>query len=56
MGFRVRLGLPRAANPSSLPDIVTLGSVTAAVIFNMLCSEFTVMKLDPGSGYAPPPG
>lgn len=53
MGFRARLGLPRVAIPSQLPDIVTLGSDTSAVLFNMLCSEFTVAELDPGSGYSP---
>ncbi|MCJ1243951.1 hypothetical protein MMC30_001148 [Trapelia coarctata] len=54
MGFRARLGLPRVPDPSKLPDIVTLGSDTSAVTFNMLCSEFTVVQLDPGNGWGGP--
>ena len=51
-GFRARLGLPRMP-PSQLPDLVTLGSDTSAVKFNMLCSEFNIVQLTPGSGYYP---
>ena len=53
MGFRARLGLPRATKPV-LPDIVVLGSDTSGVQFNMLCSEFTVVQLEPGNGWAGP--
>lgn len=51
MGFRARLGLPRVTDPSKLPDIVTLESDTSAVLFHMICSEFTVVRLVPKGGY-----
>jgi hypothetical protein len=54
-GFIAKLGLPAMPDPSALPDIVVLGINTAAVTFNMLCSEFTVVQLTPGSGYVPTP-
>jgi hypothetical protein len=53
MGFRAQLGLPPGLPPAEIPDVVTLGSDTSAVTFNLLCSEFTVVELEPGSGYAP---
>ena len=46
-GFRAQIGIPRVSNPSQLPDIVALGSNTSAVQFNMLCSQFTIVQLDP---------
>jgi hypothetical protein len=54
VGFRARLGIPRVANPSLLPDVVTLGSDTSAVLFNMLCSQFNIVQLVPAGGYSPP--
>jgi hypothetical protein len=53
MGFRAELGLPSDVPPEEIPDIVTLGGSTSAVTFNHLCSQFTVVELEPGSGYAP---
>ena len=44
--FQAQIGIPRVSNPSSLPNIVTLGS---AVQFNLLCSQFTVVQLGPGN-------
>lgn len=54
MGFRAQLGLPPGLTPTAIPDIVELGAETSAVTFNLLCSEFTVVDLDPGSAYSPP--
>ena len=53
MGFRAQLGLPPGLAPSQIPDLVSLGSDTSAVTFNLLCTQFTVVELDPGSGYSP---
>lgn len=46
--FRARLGVPPAPDPSKLPDLVVLGADTAAVQFNMLCSEFSVAAVHGG--------
>jgi hypothetical protein len=54
IGFKARLGVPRVSNPSLLPDVVTLGGDTSSVIFNMLCSEFIAVELNPGSVYSSP--
>lgn len=54
VGFRAQIGLPPGYAPTGLPDIVTLGSDTSAVTFNLMCSEFIVVQLTPGGGYAPP--
>ena len=54
MGFHAKLGVPPMDDPTKIPDLVTLGADTAAVRFNMLVAEFTVIQLDPGSGYNPP--
>ncbi|KAK3354080.1 hypothetical protein B0T25DRAFT_632340 [Lasiosphaeria hispida] len=43
-GFRARIGLPAASDVSKIPDIVTLGSDTSAVKFNMLCSDFIIVS------------
>lgn len=53
MGFKAQIGLPPGLAPANIPDLVILGSDTSAVTFNLLCSQFTVVQLDPGSGYAP---
>ncbi len=53
MGFRAQLGLPPGVAPSQIPDLVQLGADTSAVTFNLLCSQFLVVDLEPGSGYAP---
>lgn len=53
-GFRARLGLPPGYHPNQIPDLVVLGSDTAAVTFNMLCSEFDIVEYQPGGGYNPP--
>lgn len=55
MGFRAQLGLPPGLLPDQIPDIVTLGSDTAQVLYNLLCSQFTVVQLTPGGGYVPEP-
>jgi hypothetical protein len=48
--FQVQIGIPHVSNPSSLlPNIVTLGSATFAVQFNMLCYQFNVVQLGPGN-------
>lgn len=52
-GFRARLGLPPGVPPYKLPHLVELGSDTAAVTFNMLCSEFDVVQFIPAGGYSP---
>ena len=53
MGFRAQIGLPPGLAPAQIPDIVTLGSDTSAVTYNLLCSQFQVVQLSPG-GYGPP--
>ncbi|KAF2227844.1 hypothetical protein BDZ85DRAFT_8399 [Elsinoe ampelina] len=54
MAFRAKLGIPPMDDLTKVPDVVVLGQDTSAVQFNMLCSEFEVVRLDPGSGYGPP--
>lgn len=54
MGFRAQLGLPPGLPPADVPDLVEVGSHTSEVTFNLLCSQFTVVELDPGGGYAQP--
>ena len=54
-GFRAQLGIPKGyRRPTDIPDLVILGSDTAAVTFNMLCAEFDIVELVPGGGYSPP--
>jgi hypothetical protein len=59
-GFRAQIGLPPPqpglpplVAAAQIPDIVTLGSDTSAVKFNLLCSQFTVVELKPAGGYSP---
>jgi hypothetical protein len=51
MAFRARLGLPPGITPDKIPDPVVLGSDTSSVTFNLLCNQFAIVQLDPGSGY-----
>jgi hypothetical protein len=55
MGFKAQLGLPPGVKPLNMPDIVELGGGTSAVTYNMLCSQFTIVELNPGGGYASKP-
>ncbi|KAF7128681.1 hypothetical protein CNMCM5793_003532 [Aspergillus hiratsukae] len=41
--FRATVGLPSGVYPADLPDLVTLGADTSQVLFNLLCSDFTVV-------------
>jgi hypothetical protein len=52
-GFRAQLGLPPMSDPDKVPDIVELGSTASSVTYNMLCAEFDVVQLDPGTGRHP---
>ena len=52
-GIRAQLGVPKVSIPTKVPDVVILGALTSEVQFNMLCSDFDIVKLDPGSGYSP---
>ncbi|KAH6972773.1 hypothetical protein BKA56DRAFT_691286 [Ilyonectria sp. MPI-CAGE-AT-0026] len=51
--FRAQLGIPPVQDPATLPDIVTLSSDISAVEYNMFCSEFTIVHLNPSGDYAP---
>lgn len=51
MAFRARLGLPPGITADKIPDLVVLGSDTSSVTFNLLCNQFAIVQLDPGSGY-----
>ncbi|HYI47229.1 MAG TPA: hypothetical protein VEX35_02080 [Allosphingosinicella sp.] len=55
VGFRAQIGLPPGYAPTAIPDVVKLGQDSASVTFNLMCSEFTVVQLVPGGGYAPQP-
>ncbi|KAI1169327.1 hypothetical protein F5B18DRAFT_18705 [Nemania serpens] len=44
VGIRAQLGIPQVSDPTKLPDVVILGTNTSAVTFNMLCSDFVVVK------------
>src|SRR5262245_37513696 len=55
VGFRSRLGLPPGIAPDRIPDVVELGTNTAAVTYNMLCSALDVVELQPGGGYTSRP-
>jgi len=52
VGLKLKLGLPPGVMPDDLPPIVELGSSANNVGFNLLCSEFQVIQLTPGGGYA----
>lgn len=54
LAFRAQIGLPPGIPPKDLPDLVELGSDTASVKFNLLCSTFDVVELDPGGSYSQP--
>lgn len=54
MGFKAQIGLPPGVPAARVPDLVELGSDTSAVTFNLLCSQFQVVELDPGGGYSSP--
>lgn len=54
MGFRATLGWPRGLAPNA-KTIVNLGVDTASVGFNMVCADFHVVQLDPGTGWNPIP-
>jgi hypothetical protein len=53
VGFQAQIGLPPGIAPQNMPDIVTLGSNTASVTYNLMCAEFIVVQLVPGGGYNP---
>lgn len=42
--FRAQIGIPAAADPLSVPDIVILGMNTASVTFNLMCSTFQIVE------------
>lgn len=50
-GFRAQLGVPHVQDPSTLQDIVTLGTSSSSVTFNMYCSTFQVVQYTPPGGY-----
>jgi hypothetical protein len=53
-GFQAQLGIPKGyRRPTDIPDLVILGTDSAAVTFNMLCAEFDIVELVPGGGYSP---
>ena len=52
-GFRARMGIPPMDDPAQIPDVVVLDHGIRAVQFNLLASDFTVVELKPGGGYAP---
>ncbi|KAH7353146.1 hypothetical protein BKA66DRAFT_575495 [Pyrenochaeta sp. MPI-SDFR-AT-0127] len=54
-GFQAQIGIPPMDNPKTLPDIVTLGSDTTEIVYNMYCSEFTIVSLNPGGPYSAAP-
>jgi hypothetical protein len=54
MGFRATLGWPRGLAPDAT-TIVNLGANTASVEFNMVCADFHVVELNPGTGWDPTP-
>ncbi|KAM0189682.1 hypothetical protein ACHAPI_009872 [Fusarium lateritium] len=45
-GFRAKIGIPPVQDPTSLPNVVTLGANTNRVQFNLLCSDFMIVQLD----------
>jgi len=51
VGFKARIGDPPGYAPTSIPDIVTLGTDTSAVTFRLMCSELIVVQLTPAGGY-----
>lgn len=53
VGFKAQIGLPPYDQPQNIPDVVVLGSDTASVTFNLLCSEFIVVQYSPAGGYSP---
>ncbi|KAL8961947.1 MAG: hypothetical protein Q9193_001576 [Seirophora villosa] len=45
-GFQITLGIPPGIDPASVPDVVVLGNNTAAVTYNMLCSNFQIIGIE----------
>jgi hypothetical protein len=52
LGFRATLGIPKKVNPTKY-NIVELGVNAASVTYNMTCSEFIIVNLNPGTGFSP---
>jgi hypothetical protein len=46
--FKAAIGLPPGYAPTDIPDIVTLNPSTSTAVFNLMCSEFTVVELSYG--------
>jgi hypothetical protein len=46
--FKAAIGLPPGYAPDAIPDIVTLNPSTSTAVFNLMCSEFTVVELTYG--------
>ncbi|KAJ2995714.1 hypothetical protein NUW58_g1195 [Xylaria curta] len=51
VGIKIQIGLPPGIAPKNLPPIVSLGSNASNVVFNLFCSEFTVIQNQPPSGW-----
>lgn len=46
--FKAAIGLPAGYAPTAIPDVVTLNPSTSTVVFNLMCSTFTVVELTYG--------
>jgi hypothetical protein len=50
--FQATIGLPSRVDPTKF-NIVELGVGAASVTYNMVCSDFVIVNLDPGSRFSP---
>ncbi len=55
VGFKAKIGLPPGYAPTAIPDVVGLGADASSVSYTLMCSEFVIVHLQPGSGYDPTP-
>jgi hypothetical protein len=53
VGIRAQVGLPPGYEPTKIPDIIRLPSKTGPVTFQLLCSQFDVVELNPGNVWVP---
>lgn len=51
VGIKMQIGIPPGYLPKNLPPIVDFGNSASNVIFNLYCSDITVIQNSPPSGF-----
>ena len=47
VGIKLQMGLPPGVMPKDLPPIVTFDDTIKSVLFNLLCSQLTIVQVNP---------